>query len=212
MLLQRFSSCYNPFALCGESKLHFICAEVNTIYFYDPTTQTEVASSRWFGSNNDFRTLELCPGIEPKTKRKIDLSSTTPFLVSSNSTICAGMKKSHDLYIPTTMVPVTLERIDRGTELDGMLHHTYDRATITATACKRTYRKNDFGQIVSEYPAEATEQTIVFDCNHTYEDTPLAKRYDHLAEVATKAGLKLSRYEVERLARVFNITEKRTKK
>lgn len=202
MLLSRSSMCWNPFVISDEQHKNLVTCTVDNFFFYDHKEQKIVASSQWFGSNNDYKELEILPNTELKRKIKIDLSLAVPFYIPAK----CQYEKRIDIYIPVALLP-DFQILHHIHNYSNKMESSYkDRASFTAKGIKYQYNLEKREWFL---PDAQQELKVEFECNYTFEKTDLFKKLQRYSEKAKQAGVNLSTYDLEKLQDIFNITEKR---
>ena len=192
------SACYNPFFLEGK--------QIHDIKFYKDGQI--LASCRWFGSNNNYKTLEF--DFEVKKAIRPNLTRKDAFYVLSPE--CDKRWKEYDLYIYAELV---------GLESLGVSEFTN---SWHSTSTKETFAVNLRGERWKVVKAEPCKETNwqswkhitvyddykeKFDCKYVFNDTPEKKKCEQLAEnIAKKTGVKLDYYQIHDILEHFTINEK----
>lgn len=102
MVLFRKEKWYNPFSVEINGKDYTI----GSIHVFEGGKVIAKQNQGWFGSNNQFNNLSFdCDCVR---KNKVDLKSTTAFIVKS----CGDFEPRYDLYIPNSAVKLTDAKYD----------------------------------------------------------------------------------------------------
>ena len=102
MVLFRKEKWYNPFSVEINDKDYTI----DSIRVFEGGKVIAKQNQGWFGSNNQFNNLSFdCDCVR---KNKVDLKSTTAFIVKS----CSDFEPRYDLYIPNSAVKLTDVKYD----------------------------------------------------------------------------------------------------
>lgn len=162
----------------------------------------------WFGSNNEYPELEL--PFEVSRKLKIDYSSKTAFYTKDRNPILPS-DKTVELFIPLSKVNHTIETgvVYRTTETET----TYcDKLSVTLNASKYEYvPKNDGTKEFHWTKTPIKERILSEKMNPSWVKSDFGKRLKKLSDVAKSVNVDLSKYDLEKLHKVFKITVKRQK-
>lgn len=211
-ILKRMSEFMNPYLLITEKGNK----EINNIVFYNSETGKELLSEgntniRWFGSNNEFPEMQF-NFAEPRRKNEVDLKSVAPFYVAYKSRL-NFYKDKIVLYIPIQK----LENFkylgilfDFETDIDKKSLPTYSFdvqcSKINLHKCKKTAENKLNGY---EYrTSEVKKHTIKFNDYCVTELKPLGEKLEKLYEAAKSAKMDVSKYDIEKMLNVFEITIK----
>lgn len=186
------SRCYNPFFVEGRY--------VDRFYFFQ--NGEIVASSNWFGSNNDYRWIEF--PFDIKLKRKRDLNSKDAFYMS-NSDNHSGERR-WDIYIPVEL----LEGFEKKENVKGWTSDTeqnwHDTFSFLVKGEKRHPQKNDLGEIEWVYSVDTWRAGD--SCNHRFEKTEFGKLVDNTNEELKEQGITIDGYNLEKLLKAYQLKKK----
>jgi len=196
-------SYFNPYFFNGK--------QVNHLVFYDSINGTELIPNwdgiRWFGggSNNDYPLMRL--PFEFKKKNIIDLTSKQAFYTSYKS------KYSYDkgkivLYIPIQLLDSFQdlgENLKFETETDKQYRHDY---SFKVLAKKTEFAYNKETETATYPVSDLKEFTIQFSGHYITKLKPLGKKIETITEKIKTVCPELSKYTIERMLTVCNITLK----
>lgn len=188
-VLTSYTSWYNPFVLNGRY--------VNRIIILKDGE--EFRETNWFDfSNQEFKRVEF--PFDTKVKRNIDLNSKVAFMVSNTDDILK--EKEWDLYIPIELLD-DVEIEEEKTRPMGKTDIWYEtKMNFTLPIWEAKHPDKSWAPKTGRVSITARR----------VERSDYGKRVDKLKDVAKKAHVNLSGYDIEKLLDVFNITIKRNKK
>ena len=182
--------CYNPFLFNGVSVHNFN-------FFKDGQV---IASFKWLGSNNVYKTMEL--PFTVKKAVKINLNRSDAFYISKRDDF---NYRTFEFYIPADFVNLQFVEKKQSASWHTIIHQAMYSVTVTGEKYipKLDENKNLY------YETKYGTFTEKFDCNNVAEDTEEYKRCKELAEKMTKAtAIKIDPYTVHDLLQKFDIVEK----
>lgn len=201
-LLAQSSKFYNPYFINGK--------EVNHIIFYSCETGKTIfkegayiESVRWFGSNNEYPQI-LLPFNEVKKKNKVALFSKVAFVVKYESKYKFDAGKVV-LYIPIE----SLENWKHEENVKGFESNTqteyFDKFSFDIECSAYERSLNELEQLVYT-ETEIKTHTIVFKANYNFVSTDFGVKCNEIAAKCKENNIKLSSYDVEKMLKIFNIT------
>lgn len=186
------SAGYNPFYFEGRY--------VNDFYFFH--NGEVVATSNWFGSNNDYRWIEF--PFDFKLKRKLDLGSKEAFYMT-NSDNYSGERR-WDIYIPVKL----LEGFEKKENVKGWTSDTtqnwHDTFSFLLKGEKRHPQKNGIGEIEWVYSVDTWRAGD--SCNHRFEKTDFGKFVEETEKALKEQEITIERYNLEQLLKAYELRRK----
>ena len=183
---------WNPFILFGK--------EIRSIVFYG--NGKEIARTKWFGSNNDYKSVTL--PFEVKKALRVNLDRKDAYYVKAQSDYPLG--PSYDLYIPSELVGLKFVEVKKDEYWN--FTQTRDVYSVNLHGVRGKYKKNEKGDFVYEFAeGDYVEQ---FDCNYSNTDTEEKRRCDELAEALNKlCHGRLTYYDIHDILKEYDITPKK---
>lgn len=186
------SLCYNPF--------FFEWRYVDGFYFFQ--NGKIIASSKWFGRNNDYRWIEF--PFDIKLKRKRDLNSKDAFYMTNSDNSSGDL--CWDIYIPVEL----LEGFEKKENVKGWandnLQNYHDTFSFLVKGEKRRLQKNDLGKIEWVYSVDTW--SVGDSCNYRFERTEFGKLVDKTSKELEEQGIAIDVYNLEKLLKAYQLKKK----
>lgn len=182
----------NPFFVLGK--------EVKRIVFYD--NGKEIASVRWFGSNNVYKSITL--PFEVKRAVKVNLERKDAFYFKASAEYPLGA--AYELYINSKLVGLEfLEEKKLEYWNETRISQLY---SANFHGVREHYKKGEDGNVVREYIED--DYVERFESNYKHVPTEEAKKCKELADKLNKLSLnKLTDFDVHYILAEFDITPKK---
>ena len=184
---------FNPFLMDGKV--------LSSICFYKDGEV--VASVRWFGSNNNYKSLEL--PFEVKKAVRLNLERRDAFYMRDKD---ATYSPEYILYIPADFV--NLQHIETANNNAGgwSMTGTHEVFSVELTGERwKPYINKETGRLA--YIEEFGTYTEKFDYNYIWTDTPEFTKCKELSQaIKESAAVDLSAYQIHDILEHYDIIKK----
>jgi hypothetical protein len=190
--VKKEKACYNPMFLDGK--------KIDSFVFFDPKTQKEVISTRWFhggGSNNEYQ--EITFPFDIRRANKTDLSKNESFYNTGKD----GLKIYISIELPIGFTEKGEEKIF-SSEYQDEYKSEY---SFMATAIKTCYRITAEEEI-EYYDDENKELEISISGYYRTQRTKKGEHVDQIAKLMKDNNIDFYAYEMEKAMEFLNISIK----
>lgn len=192
------SAGFNPFYFEGKI--------VHALNFYKDGQV--LASCRWFGSNNNYRSLSF--DFEIKRAIRLNLDRKDAFYMKSTEYSAWG--NEYDVYIPADFV--NLQDLGRSEGYKSWdIHTTKQTFTVNLHGVRKQLTKVEPSAATNwegyKYIGVEGDYLEKFECNYIHTYTEERKKCEEIAaNINAKSNMNLSYYDVYKIAQVYDLVKK----